>query len=115
MVMEAASTRVSPSITPFTSSFTWLDAWSSGAMSLAYRRSCSSLQVSGADGEDGGEVEGQLLGAHGLHVELVVHRRDVELLALLPGEHPRLLRQLHVVDPPPSDGQVLRRAGDHET
>lgn len=29
----------------------------------------------GADGVGGGEPEGQLLGAHGLHVDVVAHRR----------------------------------------
>jgi hypothetical protein len=49
-----------------------------------------------------------------VHLELVVDGGDVELLALLPHEHPRLLGQLHVVDAPARDGQVLRRVGDPE-
>jgi hypothetical protein len=57
-----------------------------------------------ADGEDGGEDEKELLGAHGLHLESVVHRGDVEAHASLVRRDPGLLSELHVIDVVPGDG-----------
>lgn len=49
-----------------------------------------------------------------MDLELVVDGRDVELLALLADPHPRLLRELDVVDAPARDAQVLGGVGDPE-
>ena len=38
----------------------------------------------GADREEHEEDEAQLLGDHGVHLAIIVRRRDAELLALLP-------------------------------
>ena len=64
----------------------------------------------GADGEDGGEQEGKLFGAHGLNLEGVVDRRDVEDGVGLAGHHPCLLCKLDVFDSDTGDDQVFRWA-----
>ena len=64
----------------------------------------------GADGEDRRELERELLGAHGLDLEGVVHRREVQDDAGLAREDPCFLCKLYVFDSGPGDCQVFRCA-----
>ena len=61
----------------------------------------------GADGEDRRELERELLGAHGLDLEGVVHRREVQDGAGLAREDPCFLCKLYVFDSSPCDCQVF--------
>lgn len=58
-----------------------------------------------ADGEDGGEEEGQLLGTHGLHLKGVIHRGDVKYCARLARKDPCLFGQLDVFHSIPCNHQ----------
>ena len=67
------------------------------------------------DGENGGDNKGELLGTHGLDLERVVDRRNVEDGAGLPWKHPRLLGKLDVLDTTTGDGKILRCSSDFVT
>ena len=67
------------------------------------------------DGEHGGDDKREFLGTHGLDLEGVVDRRNVEDGARLPWKDPRLLGEFDVFDPTTGDGEVLRCSCDFVT
>ena len=67
------------------------------------------------DGENGGDDKRELLGTHGLDLERVVDRRNVEDGEGLPWKHPRLLGKLDVLDTTTGGGKILRCSSNFVT